>query len=53
MVTKDLHDIPQLQPVKVIAFKICPKCGGNLGIESDCYGKYLSCIQCGYEKDIK
>jgi|DewCreStandDraft_2_1066082.scaffolds.fasta_scaffold00456_24 ribosomal protein S27AE len=26
----------------------CPRCGGELYLESDIYGLYVSCIQCGY-----
>jgi hypothetical protein len=25
----------------------CPRCGGALSIESDVYGVYIACIQCG------
>jgi Zn ribbon nucleic-acid-binding protein len=55
MVTRDKDDlkqIPQLQKTKKVAFKVCPKCHGNLGVESDNYGTFESCVQCGYEKDI-
>lgn len=27
--------------------KSCPRCRGDLVIESDFYGAYVSCIQCG------
>jgi DNA-directed RNA polymerase subunit RPC12/RpoP len=26
----------------------CPRCGGDLREESDVYGRYVSCVQCGY-----
>lgn len=29
-------------------FKECPRCGGDLREESDIYGSYISCVQCGY-----
>lgn len=29
-------------------FKECPRCGGDLREESDIYGRYISCVQCGY-----
>ena len=32
---------------KVIRFKACPKCHGDLIDGRDQYGSYLSCIQCG------
>ena len=28
--------------------KVCPKCHGDLREESDIYGKYVACVQCGY-----
>ena len=27
--------------------KACPRCGGDLGQETDVYGSYVSCLQCG------
>ena len=27
--------------------KACKRCGGDLSLESDHYGTYLTCIQCG------
>ncbi len=29
-------------------FKECPRCHGDLREESDVYGRYISCVQCGY-----
>jgi len=29
---------------------MCPKCRGNLLIDSDGYGKFLHCLQCGLMK---
>ena len=29
-------------------FKSCPKCGGDLFIDSDYNGWYEQCLQCGY-----
>ena len=26
----------------------CPRCSGDLREESDIYGRYISCVQCGY-----
>jgi hypothetical protein len=26
----------------------CPKCGGNIYLDEDIYGAYISCLQCGY-----
>ena len=28
--------------------KVCPRCRGDLHEESDFYGVYVACIQCGY-----
>lgn len=28
--------------------KECPRCHGDLREESDIYGKYIECVQCGY-----
>ncbi len=37
----------------MIKFKICPKCLGDLYLREDIFGKYLSCMQCGYLKDVE
>lgn len=31
-------------------FKSCPKCGGDLLLDSDADGQFVVCIQCGYLK---
>lgn len=31
--------------------KACPRCQGDLFLDSDYYGNYVSCIQCGYALD--
>ena len=36
----------------VIKFKGCPKCHGDLYLSKDMYGKYATCLQCGYLKDL-
>lgn len=28
--------------------KQCPRCRGDLRDESDIYGRYVDCVQCGY-----
>ena len=30
----------------------CPKCGGFVAQRADCYGAYLSCVNCGWDKDL-
>jgi hypothetical protein len=32
-------------------FKSCPKCGGDMHIDVDIFGKSMSCLQCGCVKD--
>lgn len=34
-------------------FKSCPRCGGDLFIDKDMYGRFEQCIQCGYTHDLK
>ena len=36
----------------MITFKGCPKCHGDLYLSKDMYDKYISCLQCGYMKDL-
>ena len=36
----------------MIKLKACPKCHGDLSLERDRYGSYLSCLQCGYLKEL-
>lgn len=36
-----------------IFLKQCPRCSGDLSTDSDQYGSYLHCLQCGYTADIK
>jgi DNA-directed RNA polymerase subunit M/transcription elongation factor TFIIS len=33
-------------------FKSCPKCEGDLFIDSDMNGWYVQCLQCGYLSDL-
>jgi hypothetical protein len=28
--------------------KSCPRCGGDMNEDSDQYGHYIACIQCGH-----
>ena len=30
----------------------CPKCRGDLELRRDVYGVFVSCIQCGLQKDL-
>ena len=36
----------------MIKLKACPKCHGDLYLERDQYGRYLSCLQCGYMMEL-
>jgi len=38
--------------MNMINFKGCPKCRGDIHVAEDIFGKYLSCLQCGYLKDL-
>ncbi len=33
--------------LKIIKFKGCKRCGGDLFLERDSEGVYISCLQCG------
>ena len=37
----------------MIKFKVCPRCRGDLYLKEDTIGKYLSCLQCGYLRDVR
>ena len=36
----------------MIHFKECPKCHGDLFTREDIHGRYVSCFQCGYLRDL-
>ena len=33
--------------------KACPKCRGDLLLRGDVYGSYVTCLQCGFLKDVE
>ena len=37
----------------MIHFKVCPRCHGDLYLTQDIFGKYVSCLQCGFLKDLE
>ena len=37
----------------MIKFKVCPRCQGDLYLKEDIFGRYLSCLQCGYLRDVQ
>jgi len=32
----------------ILYLKACPRCKGDVKYESDVYGKFLECLQCGF-----
>jgi hypothetical protein len=38
--------------IQMMKLKACPKCRGDIHVAEDIFGKYLSCLQCGYLKDL-
>ena len=36
----------------MIKFKNCPRCRGDLYLSQDIHGKFYSCLQCGYLRDV-
>ena len=36
----------------MLKFKACPKCQGDMSQCEDRYGKYLSCLQCGFLQEL-
>ena len=41
------------QQKPALLLKGCPKCGGDLSVARDIYGRYVSCLQCGLVKDVQ
>jgi hypothetical protein len=37
----------------MLTHKQCPKCGGNIYLSTDYYGRYEQCLQCGYTCDLE
>ena len=37
---------------RIIVGARCPKCGGNLYLDSDYIGWYEQCLQCAYMRDL-
>ena len=36
----------------MILLKACPRCAGDIIFDSDVYGRYTKCLQCGSMKDV-
>ena len=37
----------------MVYLKSCPKCLGDLTVGRDSYGTFISCLQCGFMRDIE
>ena len=48
----DRGPIKELGVEKVLQFRECTRCGGDLHAKTDMYGDYKECLQCGYMLDI-
>ena len=35
-----------------LKFNACPKCRGDLELRRDVYGMFVSCLQCGLQRDL-
>ena len=35
----------------MLKLKSCPRCKGDVNADSDWFGEYESCLQCGWSKD--
>ena len=35
-----------------LKFNACPKCRGDLEFRRDVYGMFISCLQCGLQRDL-
>ena len=35
-----------------LMFNACPKCRGDLQLRRDIYGMFVSCLQCGLQRDL-
>ena len=36
----------------MVYLKSCPKCLGDLTVSQDGYGTFISCLQCGFMRDL-
>ena len=36
----------------MLHMKCCPKCEGDVALNKDYYGYYVTCLQCGWSKAI-
>ena len=38
--------------METLYFKACPKCGGDVIVDRDPYGRFFKCMQCGLLRDV-
>lgn len=36
----------------MLYFKSCPRCKGDIHLDTDSYGTYAKCLQCGFSRDF-
>jgi hypothetical protein len=36
----------------MIFFKSCNRCQGDMHVDSDSYGWFVKCLQCGFQRDM-
>lgn len=39
--------------VSMLLYKACPRCRGDMHTNSDIYGEYKECLQCGLMEDVE
>ena len=37
----------------MVGFKACPRCHGDIVVHIDVSGRYMSCLQCGFQRDVE
>ena len=36
----------------MLFLKCCPRCKGDIHLDTDTYGRFLECLQCGFSRDL-
>ncbi len=52
-VNQDRDESGRKQEIRVLKFKSCPRCKGDVLVDQDHHGWYEQCLQCGYQRDLK
>jgi len=52
-VNQDRDESGRKQEIRVLKFKSCPRCKGDVLVDRDHHGWYEQCLQCGYQRDLK